>query len=148
MNNTFLNWLLDNWELLSAIIAFIVYFKIDKRNRNAQARQSEGNALSTMQEAYDKFTEDYTKEFDRLQKSFEQLQKSKVETELSLNNKIKILENKLSRVEKERIVLLKKIRDFELQAEQDKKTIDGLTKKIDRYEEELSGYRMDMKRFR
>lgn len=51
MDNTLLNWVFDNWELLSAILVFIVYFKIDKRHRNAEVKQSEGNALSTMQEA-------------------------------------------------------------------------------------------------
>jgi hypothetical protein len=65
---------------------------------------------------------------------------------LSLNNKIRHLENKLANVEKERIVLLKKIREFEIRAEQDQKTIDELTRKSSRYEEERARYRMDIRR--
>ncbi|WP_352421949.1 hypothetical protein [Proteiniphilum sp.] len=133
--------------MLSAILVFIVYFKIDKRHRNAEARQSEGNALSTMQEAYGKFTQDYIKEFDKLKQAFDLLQKSKDETELSSNNKIRQLEHKLGETKKERIVLLKRIRQFELQTEQDQRTVNELTRKIDRYEEELARYRIYIQRF-
>jgi len=63
--------LTNNWQILLAAIglsgsggAIGIYF--DRKKRKADAKQSEGNALQTMQKAYDVFVEDSKSKIDEI----------------------------------------------------------------------------------
>lgn len=103
---------------LSAVIALIA----ERRKRNAERKTSEAEALSSMQSVYDKFTADTEK---RIKALLDEVQ--------HLRTAVKALEDDLDAANE-------KLKEFEKQAELDKKEIIALRKKIERYERELKTY--------
>lgn len=103
---------------LSAVIALIA----ERRKRNAERKTSEAEALSSMQSVYDKFTADTEK---RIRALLDEVQ--------HLRTAVKTLEDDLDAANE-------KLKEFEKQAELDKKEIIALRKKIERYERELKTY--------
>lgn len=116
--DTLMNNLIGIITALSAVIALIA----ERRKRNAERKTSEAEALSSMQSVYDKFTADTEK---RIKALLDEVQ--------HLRTAVKALEDDLDAANE-------KLKEFEKQAELDKKEIIALRKKIERYERELKTY--------
>lgn len=89
-----LNWVwenvIGNFSAIAAVILFVAYYKLNKRQKAAEVKQaeaevkqteagtkqSEGGALATMQSTYRTFVEDYKKEYDELRDDVETLKKT------------------------------------------------------------------------
>ena len=71
-------WILDNvFTLLTAIFGggSFYAFITEKKKRRIELKSTQADALSSMQETYDKFVDDFTNKYDHLQKEIEQLKK-------------------------------------------------------------------------
>lgn len=116
-----LNWIwenvIGNFSAIAAVILFVAYYKLNKRQKAAEVKQteagvkqSEGGALTTMQSAYQTFVEDYKKEYDQLRDDVETLKKTDQQKDFvisdlrrktdGLTNVVGGLKKSLSEVEK------------------------------------------------
>tara|TARA_B100001063_G_C16262628_1_gene310660 strand:- start:124 stop:417 length:294 start_codon:yes stop_codon:yes gene_type:complete len=71
-------WFLDNAFSLVATIfggGSFYAFITEKKKRRIELKSTQADALSSMQETYDKFVDDFTNKYDHLQKEIEQLKK-------------------------------------------------------------------------
>lgn len=74
---TIFGWVTDFFPVITTIILFFVYFRLNKRQKAAEVKQAEASAkhteadvkqaeagaMSTIQDVYDRFTETYKKEW-------------------------------------------------------------------------------------
>ncbi len=82
-----LNWIwenvISNFTTIATVILFIVYYRLNKRQKEAEVKQTEaevkqteGGALTTMQSVYQTFAEDYKNKYDELKEDVDALKKT------------------------------------------------------------------------
>ena len=71
-------WFLDNaFSIIATIFGSgsLFAFIAEKKKRKIELKSTQANALSSMQDTYDKFVDDFTAKYDHLLREIEQLKK-------------------------------------------------------------------------
>lgn len=72
------DWLLDNIFSIVATVfgsGSFYAFITEKKKRKLELKSTQADALTSMQETYDRFVDDFTDKYDHLQKELEELKK-------------------------------------------------------------------------
>lgn len=78
-----MNFITENWQIISSLLGIgttggIIGFFSGKKKRESDLKQSESNALKTMQSAYDTFTADTNERYNYLREELKEVKKENI----------------------------------------------------------------------
>lgn len=107
--------LLEYWEIISGAVVSVIAFLGGRKMKNIDEKKAGGDALITMQSAYDDFVKDQKERYEELKKELnyvrEELKLSK-EIYLELRGDLKLEKQKYATLEKKYMTLKKAFEDY------------------------------------